>query len=64
MICIAGLFNLIQEVLDILVNGEYFKGNPVPVDLGLLALSIILGSAIWGYVGLQSHRRKQLRVSI
>ncbi len=64
MICIAGIFNLIQEVLDHLVNSDIFKGNPVPVDLGLLMASVSVGAAIWIYVGVQSHRRKNLRVDI
>ena len=64
MICIAGIFNLIQEVLDHLVNSDIFKGNPVPVDLGLLMSSVVVGAAIWGYVGVQSHRRKNPRVNL
>ena len=64
MICIAGIFNLIQEVLDHLVNSDIFKGNPVPVDLGLLISSVLVGVVIWGYVGVQSHRRKNLRVAL
>ena len=64
MICIAGIFNLIQEVLDHLVNSDIFNGNPVPVDLGLLMSSVLVGAAIWIYVGIQSHRRKNLRVDI
>jgi len=64
MICIAGIFNLVQEVLDHLVNSDIFKGNPIPVDAGLLVASILLGGAIWGYVGVQSRRRKNLRVDI
>jgi len=58
MICLAGIFNLIQEVLDHLVNSDIFKGNPVPVDLGLLVSSVVVGSAIWGYVAVQAHRMK------
>jgi len=64
MICIAGIFNLAQEVLDHLVNGDIFKGNPIPVDAGLLVASILVGGAIWGYVGVQSRRRKNLSVDI
>jgi hypothetical protein len=60
MICIAGLFNLIQELLDHLVNSDIFKGNPVPVDLGLLFASLIVGCGIWGYVWVQ-HRRRKVR---
>jgi hypothetical protein len=58
MICIAGIFNLVQELLDHLVNSDIFKGNPVPVDLGLLISSVIVGIAIWAYVGVQSQRRR------
>jgi hypothetical protein len=64
MICIAGIFNLIQEVLDHLVNSDIFKGNPVPVDLGLLISSVLVGAVIWAYVGVQSRRRKNLRVAL
>jgi len=56
MICTAGLFNLIQEILDHLVNSDIFKGNPVPVDLGLLFASVIVGCGIWGYVWVQQRR--------
>jgi len=58
MICLAGIFNLTQEVLDHLVNSDIFKGNPVPVDLGLLVSSVVVGSAIWGYVAVQARRMK------
>lgn len=58
MICIAGVFNLIQEVLDHLVNSEVFNGNPVPVDTGLLIVSVVVGGAIWAHVGVQSRRLK------
>lgn len=53
-----------QEILDHLVNSDIFKGNPVPVDLGLLASSILLGGMIWGYVGVQSRRIKKRRVNV
>ena len=62
MICIAGIFNLVQELLDHLVNSDIFKGNPVPVDLGLLVSSVLVGGTVWGYVGVQSRRRKNSRV--
>jgi hypothetical protein len=64
MICLAGIFNLIQELLDHLVNSDVFHGDPVPVDVGLLVISIIVGGTVWGYVGIQSRRRKSLRVDI
>ena len=50
MICIAGIFNLVQELLDHLVNGDIFKGNPVPVDLGLLASSV---ARRWSNLGIR-----------
>lgn len=64
MICIAGIFNLIQEALDHLVNSDIFKGNPVPVDLGLLFASVIVGCGIWGYVWVQQQRIKRHRVGL
>jgi hypothetical protein len=64
MICISGIFNLVQSILDELVQSSIFKGNPVPVDWGLLVSSIAVGGAIWGYVGMQQHRLKRLRVRI
>jgi hypothetical protein len=63
MICLAGIFNLIQGVLDHLVNSDIFKGNPVPVDLGLLASSVAVGGAMWGYVGINSRRIKNAALS-
>jgi hypothetical protein len=64
MICIAGVFNLVQEVLDHIVSGYVFKGNPVPVDIGLLVASLFVGGSIWGYVGVQSRRRRKERIAI
>jgi len=61
MICIAGIFNLVQEFLDHLVNSDVFNGNPVPVDLSLMIITSISGTAVWVYVGIQS-RRRNLRV--
>ena len=59
MICIAGVYNLIQELLDQLVHSDVFKGNPVAVDLGLLVSSLLVGGVIWAYVGVQSRTRRK-----
>jgi MFS family permease len=56
VICLSGLFNLSQSGLDILVH-KTFHGNPVPVDLILLGLGLVVGTALVSYVALQVHRR-------
>lgn len=58
IICLAGLFNFSQSGLDVLFH-QTFDGNPVPVDLILLALGVVSGTALVGYVAIQSRRRSR-----
>ena len=53
IICIAGLFNFSQSLLDALTF-HAFHNDPVPVDLVLMALVLIVGLAVTGYVWRQS----------
>lgn len=56
VICLSGLFNLSQSGLDILVYST-FRGNPVPVDLMLLGLGLVIGSSLVVYVAVQVRKR-------
>ena len=55
IICIAGLFNFTQSALDALTY-RVFKDDPKPVNLILLALVMLVGSACTFYVWRQSQR--------
>ena len=48
IICLAGLFNFLQSPLDA-VTHTVFKLNPVPVNLILLTLAVLVGIALVGY---------------
>lgn len=57
VICLSGLINLSQSGLDLLVYNS-FGGNPVPVNIILLGLGLVIGSALVSYVAVQVRRRK------
>lgn len=57
VICLSGLLNLSQSGLDLLVYNT-FGGNPVPVDVMLLSLGLVIGSALVAYVAVQVRKRK------
>lgn len=54
IICLSGLFNFSQSGLDFLFH-ETFGGNPVPVNLMLLGLGLLIGGALVGYVAWKSR---------
>ena len=58
IICLAGLFNLMQSVLDLLLH-KVFEGNPVPVNLILLGSALVVGIALCGYVGVKAYTFKR-----
>ncbi|CAK4031262.1 related to MFS amino acid transporter [Lecanosticta acicola] len=49
IICIAGLFNFAQAGLDALRN-KVFHNDPIPVNAILLALALLVGIVMVGYV--------------
>ena len=55
IICLAGLLNFAQAGLDALTQ-RAFARNPVPVNLLLLSLALLVGIALVAYVGSQSGR--------
>lgn len=54
IICLAGLFNFSQSALDAMTH-RLFASNPVPVNLLLLGLALIIGAALVTYVWRKSH---------
>ncbi|KAI1653600.1 MFS general substrate transporter [Daldinia decipiens] len=60
MICLSGLLNFSQSALDYLFH-RTFRGDPAPVNLLLLALGLVIGVCLVGFVGLQSRRLGQKR---
>jgi len=62
IICLAGLFNFTQSALDALTH-KGFDGNPVPVNLILLAVSLTVGISLTWFVWRQSNKlsKKELR---
>lgn len=60
IICLAGLFNFSQAGLDTLTHRK-FHNDPVPVNVLLLGVALVVGIALVGYVGRKSytmHREK------
>lgn len=53
-ICLAGLGNFSQSALDYLTL-SVFHGDPIPVNVGLLAAALVVGVSLAGYVGWQSR---------
>ncbi|KAI2469999.1 MFS general substrate transporter [Annulohypoxylon bovei var. microspora] len=49
VICLSGLFNFSQSGLDYLFH-RTFRGDPVPVNLLLLSLGLVIGGCLVGYV--------------
>jgi MFS family permease len=54
IICLSGVFNFSQSALDVLFHMT-FNGNPVPVDLMLLALGLIIGIVLVSFVTVKSR---------
>ncbi|KAK3676569.1 hypothetical protein LTR78_003343 [Recurvomyces mirabilis] len=54
IICLAGLFNFSQQGLDTLTHGV-LKGDPVPVNVGLLITAFLVGVVLVGFVWRKSY---------
>jgi multisubunit Na+/H+ antiporter MnhC subunit len=54
IICLAGLFNFLQTPLDALTH-KTFNNNPVPVNLILLGIAMIVGLSLTIFVWRKSH---------
>ena len=54
IICLAGLFNFVQSPLDAMTH-QVFHNDPVPVNLILLFIALIVGGSLTIYVGRKSY---------
>lgn len=57
LICIAGLCNLLQGLLDYVFE-RLCNGNPFLVNLGLFWIGLVADAVLIGYVWIQVGRRK------
>lgn len=55
IICLAGLLNFSQSALDAATH-KTFKNDPVPINLILLSLALLVGIALVGFVFRKSHK--------
>ncbi|KAF4123335.1 Major Facilitator Superfamily [Geosmithia morbida] len=55
IICLSGLLNLSQSALDLLFHNT-FRGDPVPVNLMLLTLGLVIGTTLVAFVSVQLRR--------
>ena len=54
IICLAGLFNFLQSPLDALTH-VVFKLDPVPVNVILMSLAVVVGTALVSYTYVKSR---------
>lgn len=54
MICLAGVLNFLQSALDASTH-KVFGGDPVPVNVIMLAIVLVVGLALVGYVWQKSR---------
>jgi multisubunit Na+/H+ antiporter MnhC subunit len=55
IICLAGLLNFSQTALDAATH-KTFHNNPIPVNMLLLGLALLVGIALVAFVWRRSHR--------
>ncbi|POS70042.1 major facilitator superfamily transporter [Diaporthe helianthi] len=63
IICLSGLFNFSQSGLDYLLH-QTFGGDPIPVNLVLLSLGLVVGVSMVLHVGYQSRGLKRKMVEM
>jgi hypothetical protein len=55
IICLAGLLNFSQTALDAATH-KTFHNNPVPINMILLGLALVVGIALVAFVWRRSHK--------
>jgi len=58
IICLAGLFNFSQSGLDAVMH-KVCKGNPVPVNIGLLLAALVVGISLCIFVGIKAYNMER-----
>ncbi|KIW88046.1 uncharacterized protein Z519_11156 [Cladophialophora bantiana CBS 173.52] len=58
IICLAGLFNFLQSPLDA-VTHVVFKNNPVPVNVILMSVAVIVGAALVTFTKVRARTMKR-----
>lgn len=58
IICLAGLFNFLQSPLDAITH-VVFDLNPVPVNVVLMSLAVVVGSALVTFTYIKSRNMKR-----
>lgn len=61
MICCAGALNLLQAALDVATH-KVFHGDPIPVNVTLLTIVLLVGSTLTGYVWHKSRASDRKRL--
>jgi hypothetical protein len=54
IICLSGLFNFLQTALDALTH-QAFYDNPIPVNIMLLSVALVVGTALTLFVWRESE---------
>lgn len=58
IICTAGIFNLVQSLLDA-VTHQVFHRDPIPVNVFLLCVAVVVGGALVTFVTVKSRNAKR-----
>lgn len=58
IICLAGLFNFLQSPLDAATH-RIFNNNPVPINVILMAIAVVVGSTLVTYVWYMARTMKR-----
>src|SRR5690242_21450734 len=58
IICLAGLFNFLQSPLDALTHVK-FNLNPVPVNVMLMSIAVVVGASLVIFTWLKSRNMKR-----
>ncbi|OAG36586.1 hypothetical protein AYO21_09243 [Fonsecaea monophora] len=58
IICLAGLFNFLQSPLDA-VTHMVFNNNPIPVNVILMSIAVIVGSALVTFTSIKARTMKR-----
>ena len=58
IVCFSGLINLSQPLIDA-ANHEVFHDNPIPINVVLTSLGLVIGVALTVFVWIQDHKIHQ-----